>query len=161
MVLDGINFTRTWASGTFNPSFLRLDYLPFIPQTLHPALCYTLSRQHSTAGPGAYNASGMGSESMRKAYLESTRKGVFGTTSTRTQPIMRREDLELPGPAHYQPKEKPFKPRYVQPTANFSSVTNRLVEPPNTVKVSSLEILLGRSGRVLLFGWLVGGWFVG
>lgn len=111
----------------------------------------------------------MGSESMRKAYLESTRKGVFGTTSTRTQPIMRREDLELPGPAHYQPKEKPFKPRYVQPTANFSSVTNRLVEPPNTVKVSSLEILLGGSGRVLCpAGWLVAGlwvksagWFLG
>lgn len=88
----------------------------------------------STPGPGAYNATGMGAESMRKAYLESTRKGVFGTTSTRTQGMMKREDLELPGPAHYQPKEKPFLPRYTQPTSNFASVTNRLVEPPPVVK---------------------------
>lgn len=88
----------------------------------------------SSPGPGAYNAGGMGSESMRKAYLESTRKGVFGTTSTRTQPVLKREDLELPGPAHYQPKEKPFQPRYVQPTSNFASVTNRLTEPPAVIK---------------------------
>ncbi|KAK7112355.1 sperm-tail PG-rich repeat-containing protein 2-like [Littorina saxatilis] len=88
----------------------------------------------STPGPGAYNNAGMGSESMRKAYLESTRKGVFGTTSTRTQAMMRRDDLELPGPAHYQVKEKPFLPRYTQPTANFTSVTNRLTEPPNIIK---------------------------
>ena len=82
----------------------------------------------------------MGSESMRKAYLESTRKGVFGTTSTRTQAMMRREDIELPGPAHYQMKEKPFKPRYAQPTANFSSVTNRLTEPANIVKVIQCKL---------------------
>nr|KAG5709515.1 hypothetical protein BaRGS_023197 [Batillaria attramentaria] len=88
----------------------------------------------TTPGPGAYNSTGIGSESMRKAYLESTRKGVFGTTSTRTQAMMRREDLELPGPAHYQPKEKPFQPKYVHPTSNFASVTNRLVEPPPIVK---------------------------
>ncbi|KAL8580946.1 hypothetical protein ACOMHN_017513 [Nucella lapillus] len=88
----------------------------------------------TTPGPGAYNSAGMGSESMRKAYLESTRKGVFGTTSTRTQAMMRREDIELPGPAHYQMKEKPFQARYAQPTANFSSVTNRLIEVPNVVK---------------------------
>ena len=84
----------------------------------------------------------MGSESMRRAYLESTRKGVFGTTSTRSRPMLRRDDLELPGPAHYQPKEKPFRPRYAQPTANFSSVTNRLVEPPNVIKVSRLAWLI-------------------
>lgn len=85
-------------------------------------------------GPGAYNAAGMGADSMRKAYLESTRKGVFGTTSSRTQALLRREDLELPGPAHYQVKEKPFQPRYIQPTSNFASVINRIPDPPTYVK---------------------------
>ena len=49
-------------------------------------------------GPGAYNITGMGSDSMRRAYIESTRKGVFGTTSVRVQAITRKEETEQPGP---------------------------------------------------------------
>lgn len=85
-------------------------------------------------GPGAYNIVGMGSESMRKAYIESTRKGVFGTTSVRIKPITKKEEQEVPGPAHYQIKEKPFKTKYPNLTSTFASVTSRVVEPPPTVK---------------------------
>ncbi|KAL3877518.1 hypothetical protein ACJMK2_035215 [Sinanodonta woodiana] len=85
-------------------------------------------------GPGAYNIVGMGSESMRKAYIESTRKGVFGTTSVRTETMTKKEERDMPGPAHYQVKDKPFKPRYKQLSSNFASVTNRLPDPPSTVK---------------------------
>lgn len=56
-------------------------------------------------GPGAYNITGMGSESMRKAYIESTRRGVFGTTSVRTNAITKKDEMETPGPNHYQEKE--------------------------------------------------------
>ncbi|PVD38794.1 hypothetical protein C0Q70_01417 [Pomacea canaliculata] len=78
-----------------------------------------------TPGPGTYNSSGIGAESMKKAYLESTRKGVFGTTAPRYTGMLM-NSVEQPGPAHYQVKEKPFQARYTQPTANFASVTSRL-----------------------------------
>ncbi|KAJ8318875.1 hypothetical protein KUTeg_003966 [Tegillarca granosa] len=85
-------------------------------------------------GPGAYNITGMGSESMRKAYIESTRKGVFGTTSVRVQQITKKEEPEHPGPAHYQLKEKPFKSRYGTLSSTFASVTSRVQENQGVVK---------------------------
>ncbi|KAK6187746.1 hypothetical protein SNE40_005703 [Patella caerulea] len=85
-------------------------------------------------GPGSYNIAGMGSESMRKAYLQSTRRGVFGTTSARIQVLNKKEETEIPGPAHYQVKDKPYTTRLQQMTSNFSSLTNRLTEPPSVVK---------------------------
>lgn len=45
------------------------------------------------------------------------------------------QDMELPGPGHYQPKEKPYKPRYQQPSSTFASLSNRLVDPPTGIKV--------------------------
>ncbi|KAK3090851.1 hypothetical protein FSP39_015224 [Pinctada imbricata] len=87
-----------------------------------------------TPGPGAYNIAGMGSDSMRRAYIESTRKGVFGTTSVRIKPITRKDDQEQPGPAHYQVKEKPFRNRYPNLSSTFASVTARLNDPPPIVK---------------------------
>ena len=86
-------------------------------------------------GPGAYNLTGMGSDSMRRAYIESTRKGVFGTTSVRIKPITKKEEVEVPGPAHYQVKEKPFQTRYQNMSSTFSSVTARLKDPPTVIKV--------------------------
>jgi hypothetical protein len=75
---------------------------------------------------------------MRKAYIESTRKGVFGTTSVRVKSITKKDETEVPGPAHYQVKEKPFQNRYQNLTSTFSSVTARLNDPPTIVKVKSL-----------------------
>ena len=81
----------------------------------------------------------MGSESMRKAYIESTRRGVFGTTSVRTNAIIKKDEMETPGPNHYQVKEKPFKSRYNQLSSTFASVTSRLKEEPAVVKVRSVS----------------------
>ena len=72
---------------------------------------------------------------MRKAYIESTRRGVFGTTSVRTNAITKKDDTETPGPNHYQIKEKPFKSRYNQLSSTFASVTARLKDEPIVVKV--------------------------
>lgn len=88
------------------------------------------------SGPGSYNITGMGSESMRKAYIESTRKGVFGTTSVRINNITKKEAPELPGPNHYQVKEKPFQSRYAHLSSTFASVTTRLKEENVMAKVS-------------------------
>lgn len=85
-------------------------------------------------GPGAYNITGMGSDSMRKAYIESTRKGVFGTTSVRIKTMTKKDEVEIPGPAHYQVKEKPFKNRYPNLSSTFASVTSRLTEAPSVIK---------------------------
>ncbi|CAL1526354.1 unnamed protein product [Lymnaea stagnalis] len=87
------------------------------------------NKKKRTPGPGAYNIPGLGAESMRKAYLEATRKGVFGTTSTRIEPIGNKDELDVPGPAHYQVKERPFKPKYPTLGSNFASVTARLKVP--------------------------------
>ena len=88
------------------------------------------------SGPGAYNVPGMGADSMRKAYIESTRRGVFGTTAVRINPMTKKDERENPGPSHYQIREKPYETRYTQPTSNFASLTNRLQEAPPIVRVS-------------------------
>ncbi|CAD5124583.1 DgyrCDS12856 [Dimorphilus gyrociliatus] len=84
-----------------------------------------ISENRGGPGPGAYNAGGMGSESMRKAYMESTRRGVFGTTAPRSHGLATKTETANPGPSHYQPKEVPFKPKYDNASANFQSLTNR------------------------------------
>ena len=96
---------------------------------------FCLTRPKYLSGPGAYNITGMGSDSMRKAYIESTRRGVFGTTSVRTNAITKKDEAEIPGPNHYQIKEKPFKSRYNQLSSTFASVTARLKDEPIVTKV--------------------------
>ncbi|XP_041363261.1 sperm-tail PG-rich repeat-containing protein 2-like [Gigantopelta aegis] len=91
----------------------------------------TLKKQ---PGPGSYNISGLGAESMRKAYLESTRRGVFGTTSSRIQGLTKKDEADKPGPAHYQIKEKLHPSCHDGLTSNFASVTYRLAEPPGIVR---------------------------
>lgn len=91
-------------------------------------------RSKRNPGPGSYNLSGMGTDSMKKAYMECTRRGVFGTTAVRINPMVIRTGVENPGPAHYQVKEKPFQPRYQPLSSNFASLSTRLSEPPATVK---------------------------
>lgn len=96
----------------------------------HPYLIYVSSKVCNVVivGPGAYNSAGIGNNSLRKAYMESTRKGGFGTTSVRTASMTKPNDAEVPGPSHYQVNPKPFQPRYQQPSSTFSSLTNRLNE---------------------------------
>ncbi len=79
---------------------------------------------------------------MKKAYIESTRRGVFGTTSQRIQPMAKQTEAEVPGPAHYQMKEKPFQPRYQQMSSNFASMSTRIKDPADPVKVGQIVILI-------------------
>lgn len=81
-------------------------------------------------GPGAYNQVGLGQDSMKKAYIESTRRGVFGTTSARINAMVKKDDYQLPGPAHYTVKEssKINEPKHKQPMGVFSSLSNRVHE---------------------------------
>ncbi|CAH1795521.1 unnamed protein product [Owenia fusiformis] len=128
------------APGTYNDPRHALEGLKRITGLKRSPFGQTSTRfdgEHhvkKTPGPGTYNAPGMGSESMRRAYIESTRRGVFGTTAIRINPITKKEENDLPGPSHYQPKEKPFKSRYEQLNANFASLSSRLTEQPTIVK---------------------------
>lgn len=67
---------------------------------------------------------------MKKAYIESTRRGVFGTTSARINAMVKKDDYQLPGPAHYSVKEtsKVHEPKHKQPMGVFSSLSNRVHE---------------------------------
>ncbi|XP_070302927.1 sperm-tail PG-rich repeat-containing protein 2 [Salvelinus sp. IW2-2015] len=60
------------------------------------------SRKQSTPGPGAYNMFeyGLAQDSMKKAYLESTRKGGFGSTAQRS--LVFHNNDEVPGPGQYK-----------------------------------------------------------
>ncbi|XP_041485229.1 sperm-tail PG-rich repeat-containing protein 2-like [Lytechinus variegatus] len=89
-----------------------------------------------TPGPGSYSFPGIADSSMRKAYIESTRRGAFGSTSVRIKPITKRQDSSQPGPSHYQPKETPQYSRYTSNlSANFASQSNRLTSPaPVTIQ---------------------------
>ena len=78
----------------------------------------------------------MGADSMKRAYIESTRRGVFGTTAARIKPMGKTFEAEAPGPAHYQVKERPFAPRYQQMSSNFASTSYRIQDPGDPVKVS-------------------------
>ena len=94
------------------------------------------SQRLFVSGPGQYNIPGMGADSMKRAYIESTRRGVFGTTAARIKPMGKTFEAEAPGPAHYQVKEKPFAPRYQQMSSNFASTSYRIQDPGDPVKVS-------------------------
>ncbi|XP_077999351.1 sperm-tail PG-rich repeat-containing protein 2-like [Glandiceps talaboti] len=88
-----------------------------------------------TPGPGSYSFPGVATDSMKKAYMESTRRGAFGTTSVRIQPMTKKQETTQPGPAHYQVKEKQHYSRYTSNvSANFASQSNRLHSPPPVVK---------------------------
>ena len=101
--------------------------------------CWSLFRIITIiVGPGAYNIPGIGAESMRKAYIESTRRGVFGTTAVRIKPFTKRDSHELPGPSHYQIKQKIQEQRPGHLTSTFASTSTRLPDhAPVTIKVST------------------------
>lgn len=85
-----------------------------------------------TPGPGAYSVPDMTSELIRKAHVQSTRKGAFGSTSSRIAPMVRRQEEQMPGPAHYLTADK-SKSKEVPPSSTFVSATGRLHTPPGVV----------------------------
>ncbi|MGH0144677.1 UNVERIFIED_CONTAM: hypothetical protein FKN15_043477 [Acipenser sinensis] len=81
--------------------------------------------------PGAYNIFnyGLAQESLKKAYLESTRKGGFGSTATRSPEFLKRQDVVTPGPAQYQVKDKPEGRSTNHKSSVFGSAVERLLTP--------------------------------
>ncbi|XP_074526926.1 sperm-tail PG-rich repeat-containing protein 2 isoform X2 [Halichoeres trimaculatus] len=108
----------------------------------------------SMPGPGSYNVSehSLACESFKKAFLERTRKGGFGSTAQRNFIFHNKESIETPSPGQYETEKKTEESYKQQHTAVFRSATERLslpakdVPPPNTYNVSqSFEKANGRS----------------
>lgn len=79
----------------------------------------------SFPGPGSYNFQGMSSELIKKAYMESTRRGAFGSTAARDIIFTNKCQTEVPGPSHYQLKDKRFENAHKNFTSSFASTTRR------------------------------------
>ncbi|XP_043922207.1 sperm-tail PG-rich repeat-containing protein 2 [Protopterus annectens] len=117
------------------------------------------SRLQRTPGPGAYNIFnyGIAQESWKKAYLESTRKGAFGSGAQRLQSFSKQQTEGNPGPADYQ-VQLTNEERYKQQQSSiFKSATDRLntpvvakdAPPPGLYDVQkSFEKLQGKSQYV-------------
>ncbi|XP_008285192.1 sperm-tail PG-rich repeat-containing protein 2 [Stegastes partitus] len=100
----------------------------------------------STPGPGSYNVfeQGLARESFKKAVLEKTRKGGFGSTTKRGSVFHNKESIAAPSPGQYEPEKKTEESYKKQQTAIFKSATRRLVSPllakdsppPNSYNVS-------------------------
>ena len=72
-------------------------------------------------------------------------KYPFGTTSVRTAPLIKKDELHMPGPAHYQETAEENTPQEGRATKakstpklshTFASTTKRLYSPPSIVTVS-------------------------
>ncbi|XP_067944512.1 sperm-tail PG-rich repeat-containing protein 2-like [Watersipora subatra] len=133
----GANKNAIPAPGTYNDPRTALGSLKKITGLKRSPFGQTAVRfapthhTRKTPGPGAYNKVGIGQESMKKAYIESTRRGVFGTTSARINAMVKRDDYYLPGPAHYAVKEATKTTAELkrgQPMGVFSSLSNRVHE---------------------------------
>uniref|UniRef100_A0A673CJ16 Sperm tail PG-rich repeat containing 2 n=1 Tax=Sphaeramia orbicularis TaxID=375764 RepID=A0A673CJ16_9TELE len=79
----------------------------------------------SAPGPGSYNVFeyGLARESFKKAFLERTRRGGFGSTAQRNCVFHNKESIEGPSPAQYEKTEESYKKQHM---AVFKSVTERL-----------------------------------
>ncbi|XP_042344922.1 LOW QUALITY PROTEIN: sperm-tail PG-rich repeat-containing protein 2 [Plectropomus leopardus] len=110
----------------------------------------------STPGPGSYNLfeHGLAQESFKKAVLERTRKGGFGSTAQRNSFFQKKKLEEAPSPGQYETEKKTEENYKKQHTAVFKSATERLAlsllakdsPPPNSYNVSqTFEKANGRS----------------
>ncbi|XP_074493926.1 sperm-tail PG-rich repeat-containing protein 2 [Sebastes fasciatus] len=108
----------------------------------------------STPGPGSYNVfeHGLARESFKKAFLERTRKGGFGSTAQRNSVFYNKESIEAPSPGQYETEKKTEEHYKKQHTAVFKSATERLAllakdsPSPNSYNVSqTFEKANGRS----------------
>ena len=73
-----------------------------------------------------------------------TYKYPFGSTSVRTAPLIRKDEINGPGPAHYQRRRaqsgkaeggRGGEGETSKPSCTFASTTSRLYSPPNIVTV--------------------------
>jgi hypothetical protein len=92
------------------------------------ALRFSKSANGDSPGPNSYTVAGLGEQSLRKAYLESTRRGAFSSTEVRNTVNIPKSVINTPGPAHYQAKGgSPADPS--KPSSMFVSNVKRLHEP--------------------------------
>ncbi|XP_077570695.1 sperm-tail PG-rich repeat-containing protein 2 [Stigmatopora nigra] len=82
----------------------------------------------SVPGPGSYNVVDMcmAEESLRKAFVERTRKGGFGSIAQRSSIFLNKEFVQGPSPAEYKVENRPEQLYKKQNTAAFRSTTQRL-----------------------------------
>nr|XP_061804482.1 sperm-tail PG-rich repeat-containing protein 2-like [Nerophis lumbriciformis] len=82
----------------------------------------------SAPGPGSYNVvyMGLAQESLRRAFLERTTKGGFGSTAKRSSSFLNNEFGQGPSPAEYKVENRPEELYKKQHTAAFRSATQRL-----------------------------------
>nr|XP_046243507.1 sperm-tail PG-rich repeat-containing protein 2 isoform X2 [Scatophagus argus] len=110
----------------------------------------------STPGPGSYNVfeHGLSRESFKKAFLERTKKGGFGSSAQRNFIFHNKESIKAPSPGQYETEKKTEERYKKQYTAVFKSATERLTSsllakdspPPNSYNVSqTFEKANGRS----------------
>ncbi|XP_026176671.1 sperm-tail PG-rich repeat-containing protein 2 isoform X2 [Mastacembelus armatus] len=102
-------------------------------------------RYGSTPGPGSYNVfeHGLAQESFKKAFLERTKKGGFGSTAQRNY-FFNKDSIKAPGPGQYETERKTEEHYKKQHTAVFKSATERLAlslqakdsPPPNSYNMS-------------------------
>ncbi|XP_057688184.1 sperm-tail PG-rich repeat-containing protein 2 [Corythoichthys intestinalis] len=100
----------------------------------------------SAPGPGSYNVvyMGLAQESLRRAFLERTTKGGFGSTAKRSSSFLNNEFGQGPSPAEYKVENRPEELYKKQHTAAFRSATQRLAStnvakdspPPNAYHIS-------------------------
>ncbi|XP_031426388.1 sperm-tail PG-rich repeat-containing protein 2 [Clupea harengus] len=85
-------------------------------------------RKPSTPGPGAYNVFdyGLAQESLKKAFLESTRRGAFGSSARRSPLFFNKSDVYDPSPDQYKVEKKTEEQYKCHQTAVFKSETERL-----------------------------------
>ncbi|CAL8328901.1 unnamed protein product, partial [Arctogadus glacialis] len=113
------------------------------------------SLKHSTPGPGSYNMfdCGLAQESVKRATLESTRKGGFGCHAQRNSVFHNVQTLDAPGPGQYvvtKPSEELYKR---QPMAVFRSATQRMAAsllakdtpPPNSYDIVAFDKSFGHA----------------
>ena len=80
-------------------------------------------KSRSAPGPGQYRINGFTEEIVKKSLIEANRKPAFGQSAERKFAFAKKEEFLTPGPAQYQIREKTFKPRKENYTANFASNT--------------------------------------
>ncbi|KAM8866586.1 sperm-tail PG-rich repeat-containing protein 2 isoform 2-T3 [Synchiropus picturatus] len=96
-------------------------------------------------GPGSYDVFdyGLAQESFKKAYLERTKKGGFGSTAQRNCTFFRKDSADRPGPGQYETEKRMEESYKERNTAPFKSATGRLSlsplakdsPPPNSYNV--------------------------
>ncbi|XP_029960076.1 sperm-tail PG-rich repeat-containing protein 2 [Salarias fasciatus] len=105
-------------------------------------------KKASLPGPGSYNVFelGLAQESFKRAFLDQTRKGGFGSSAQRNFVFQNKEAVEIPSPGQYETEKKIEESYKQQNTAVFKSATERLVS--SLLAKVSLSSLLSRQRAV-------------